>query len=79
VLLGEADINGPSPLPAPVVKINDDILKLSPDQPEALFVRGLAAYKAGNTSGARKDWTAAKTKAQGALASDLERRLKALK
>jgi cytochrome c-type biogenesis protein CcmH len=79
VLLGETDINGPSPLPAPVVKINDDILKLSPDQPEALFVRGLAAYKAGNTLGARKDWTAAKTKAQGALASDLERRLKALK
>jgi len=79
VLMGEADINGPKPLPELVMKTNADILKLSPGQPEALFVRGLAAYKAGNMTAARQDWTAAKAQAQGALAADLDRRLAALK
>jgi len=79
VLLSEADINGPTPLPAQVTTITNDILKLAPDQPEALFVRGLSALKAGNKDAARKDWMAAKAKAQGALATDLERRLQALK
>lgn len=79
VVLGEIDLNGPSALPANVIKLNNEILKLSPTQPEALFVRGLAAFKAGDVVTARKDWTAAKAIAQGPLASDLERRLKALK
>jgi cytochrome c-type biogenesis protein CcmH len=79
VLMGEAEINGPKPLPDLVMKTTADILKLAPDQPEALFVRGLSAYKAGNTAAARKDWTAAKSKAQGALSADIDRRLAALK
>jgi cytochrome c-type biogenesis protein CcmH len=79
VVLSEIDLNGPSPLPVAVIKVNNDILQLSPSQPEALFVRGLAAFKAGDAGAARKDWTAAKITAKGALATDLERRLQALK
>jgi cytochrome c-type biogenesis protein CcmH len=79
VLMGETDLNGPTPLPDAVLKTNAEILKLSADQPEALFVRGLSAFKRGDAAAARKDWTAAKARATGPLAADLDRRLNAMK
>ncbi|MSO97394.1 MAG: c-type cytochrome biogenesis protein CcmI [Rhodospirillaceae bacterium] len=79
VLLAEADMNAAAPLPEPLTKTAAEILVLAPGQPEALFVRGLAALKAGDKVTAQRDWTTAKGKAQGPLAAELERRLKALK
>ena len=76
--LNGADLQGNTPLPPKVVDVAADVLKISADQPEALFVRGLRAAKAGDTAGAKRDWTAAKSKATGGLAAELDRRLKTL-
>jgi cytochrome c-type biogenesis protein CcmH len=78
VLLDETNLDAPGPLPQEVITAAAEILTLSPSQPEGLFVRGLAAYKAGDTAAARKDWIAAKARAQGALAAELDRRLRTL-
>lgn len=78
-VVSETDLNGSAPLPNALIKTSAEILKLAPEQPEALFVRGLNAFKAGDGAAARKDWTTARATAQGALAVDLDRRLKALK
>ena len=45
-------------------------LELYPDYPPALIERGKMKYSAGNTAGARKDWTKAAATGQGEVARD---------
>lgn len=78
VLISETNLNSPAPLPAKLVKTSDDILKIAPDHPEALFVRGLAAFKTGDKKTAERDWAAARKTAQGQLASEIDSWMKAL-
>lgn len=79
VLIGQTNLNSPAPLPADLVKISADILKIEPAQPEALFLRGLAAFKSGDKSAAKADWAAAKKTAGGALAAEIDRWMTAIK
>jgi cytochrome c-type biogenesis protein CcmH len=73
VLMNETNLNAPTPLPKELVKISADILKLAPDHAEALFVRGLAAFKSGDKTSAARDFTAAKKNANKALSAEIDR------
>jgi cytochrome c-type biogenesis protein CcmH len=69
-----------APLPAKLTSTVGDILKLDPDQPEALYLAGLERSKAGDKTSAKMFWA----KAQKALPEtaplqgDIARRIKAL-
>jgi cytochrome c-type biogenesis protein CcmH len=73
VLMNETNLNSPAPLPETLVKTSDDILKLVPDHAEALFVRGVAAFKRGDKKAAGRDFEAAKKNARGNLPAELDR------
>ncbi len=73
VLMNETNLNSPAPLPANLVKTSNDILKLAPDHAEALFVRGLAAFKAGDQKSAARDFATAKKNANQALSAEIDR------
>ena len=73
VLMNETNLNSPAPLPANLVKTSDDILKLVPDHAEALFVRGVAAFKRGDKKASKRDFEAAKKNARGNLPAELDR------
>ncbi|MBL8630502.1 MAG: c-type cytochrome biogenesis protein CcmI [Rhodospirillaceae bacterium] len=72
-VMSDTNLDSPAPLPANLVKISNDILKLAPDHAEALFVRGLAAFKAGDKKAAARDFTAAKKNADAALSAEIDR------
>ncbi|MBL8644397.1 MAG: c-type cytochrome biogenesis protein CcmI [Rhodospirillaceae bacterium] len=78
VLMNETNLNSPAPLPENLVKTSNDILKLVPDHAEALFVRGVAAFKRGDKKAAARDFEAAKKNARGNLPAELDRWLAAL-
>ena len=79
-IMTSVDPDAPAPLPRLLNDTAAGILKINPAQPEALYVSGLGAAKAGDKAGARAHWT----KAQNAMAddsplkADMARRLKAL-
>jgi len=80
LLLAGTDPDAPGALPERLTKAADGILALDANQPDALYVNGLARAKAGDKTGARERWT----KAQGALPDgaplkvEITRRLKTL-
>ena len=79
-LMTMVDANDQKPLPKPVTDAAADILTLEPQQPDALFVSGIARLKAGDTSGAKVLWTRARdvmTEGSPQRAA-VEQRLKAL-
>jgi cytochrome c-type biogenesis protein CcmH len=69
-----------APLPKQLSDTAVDILKIDPNQPEALYVSGLVRAKAGDAAGAKDFWG----KAQAALPEgsplkgDITRRMKSL-
>jgi len=74
------DPTDPGPLPKTVVDAADSVLKVNPNQAEALYVSGLARVKLGDGPGARKNWTQAlQNLAPGSpLKPSLEQHLKSL-
>ncbi|MDX2144335.1 MAG: c-type cytochrome biogenesis protein CcmI [Rhodospirillaceae bacterium] len=80
VLMTGADLNSPAPLPEALARITADILALDANQPDALFISGIAKAKAGDADGARAAWQRARVNTNGTpLAAEIDRRLQALK
>lgn len=50
------DPTDPGPLPKGVIEAADSVLKVNPNQAEALYVSGLSRVKLGDGAGARKFW-----------------------
>jgi cytochrome c-type biogenesis protein CcmH len=80
VLMMSADLNGPAPLPEALTRTTAEILALDANQPDALFISGIAKAKAGDVGGARAAWQQARVNTNGTpLAAEIDRRLQALK
>jgi cytochrome c-type biogenesis protein CcmH/NrfG len=58
-----------------------EILKIQPENPEALYLAGLGRAKAGDSAGARGFWQKAQKAAENgsALRGEIDKRLQALK
>jgi cytochrome c-type biogenesis protein CcmH len=81
LLMMEVDPNAQVALPAELTATVAEILKLQPEQPEALYLAGLGRAKTGDAAGARSYWQKAqKATAEGsALRGEIDRRLQLLK
>lgn len=81
LMMMDVDPNAQTPLPAELTRAIDEILKLQPDQPEALYLAGLGRAKTGDTAGARGFWKKAQgvTAEGSALRTEIDRRLQMLK
>ncbi|MEQ9447410.1 MAG: hypothetical protein RLN70_00705, partial [Rhodospirillaceae bacterium] len=80
LMIAETDLDAPGPLPARLTETMDEILRLQPYQPDALFISGLARAKAGDVAGTRALWNRALGELpQGApLRGEIERRMNEL-
>ena len=74
------DPTDPGPLSKGVVEAADSVLKVNPNQAEALYVTGLSRVKLGDGPGARKAWTQAMQNLEpdSPLKPSLEQHLKSL-
>jgi cytochrome c-type biogenesis protein CcmH len=81
VLMSAVDANAQTPLPAELTTTISEILKLAPEQPEALYLAGLGRARGGDAAGARGFWQRAqKASPEGsALRGEIDRRLQLLK
>ena len=81
LLMMDVDPNAQTPLPAELNTTVAEILKLQPDQPEALYLAGLGRAKTGDSAGARGFWQKAQkaTKEGSPLRNEIDRRLQVLK
>jgi len=81
LLMGAVDVNATTPLPAELTTTIGEILKLAPEQPEALYLAGLSRARGGDSAGARNFWQRAqKASPEGsALRGEIDRRLESLK
>lgn len=81
LLMMDVDADAPTPLPAELTSTVNEILKLQPENPEALYLAGLGRAKAGDTAGARGFWQKAqKAIPEGsALRNEVDRRIQGLK
>lgn len=81
LMMMDVDPNAQTPLPTELTATVTEILKLQPDQPEALYLAGLGRAKTGDAAGARGFWQKAqKVTAEGsALRKEIDRRLQLLK
>lgn len=81
LLMMDVDPNAQAPLPPELNATVAEILKLQPEQPEALYLAGLGRAKTGDTAGARGFWQKAQKATQegSALRNEIDRRLQLLK
>lgn len=81
LLMMDVDTTSNAPLPAELSTTVAEILKIQPENPEALYLAGLGRVKAGDAAGARGFWQKAqKTAKEGsALRTEIDQRLQALK
>jgi cytochrome c-type biogenesis protein CcmH len=79
-IMTTVDPDAIAPLPKQLGDTAADILKINPDQAEALYVTGLLRAKAGDKAGAKEFWAKAQAAMpEGApLKGDIARRIKAL-
>jgi cytochrome c-type biogenesis protein CcmH len=78
VLMATVNPDAPEPMPARVVTVANDILKIHSAQADALFALGLARAKAGDKAGARDFWQRAEKSAGPELKDSIAQRMKAL-
>ncbi len=81
LLMMDVDADAPTPLPAELTSTVNEILKLQPENPEALYLAGLGRAKAGDAAGARGFWKKAQnvTAEGSALRNEIDRRMQGLK
>jgi cytochrome c-type biogenesis protein CcmH len=81
LLMMDVDTNSTAPLPAELTTTVAEILKIQPENPEALYLAGLGRAKAGDSAGARGFWQKAQKAAENgsALRGEIDKRLQALK
>ena len=77
-LMSTINPDAADPLPKQMTTTADEILKVNPAQPDALFVMGLARVKAGDKAAARDYWERAQKSADPLLKDAIARRMKAL-
>jgi len=56
LFMDEVDLNSNDPLPEILIKTAEDALAINPNQPDALFVTGLAQQRSGASEAANKTW-----------------------
>jgi len=56
LLMDEVDLNSNDPLPELLIKTAEEVLAIKPNQPDALFVTGLAQQRSGASDAANKTW-----------------------
>ena len=80
LMIARTDLDAPGPLPAKLTDAMSGVLEVSPAQPDALFITGLARAKAGETDEAKAHWDKAllELPAGSPLRREIERRLSAL-
>jgi len=80
LMITQTDLDAPGPLPAPLTQTMNDVLKLSPYQPDALFISGLADAKEGDAAAARAKWERALNEQPqtSPLRAEINRRIEAL-
>lgn len=81
LLMMDVDTNSTAPLPAELTTTVAEILKIQPENPEALYLAGLGRARAGDSAGARGFWQKAQKIAEdgSALRGEIDKRLQALK